>query len=301
MNCLSHRRGYINRVKRLQLLGLFWLLTGSLVHAQVTVEITPAQEQFLPGEPLKVAVRIINLSGQTLNLGADADWLKFGIESREKFVVSELRKPDVQGEFTLESSKAAIKRVDLQPSFDLTRTGHYFVSATVKIKEWGQDFSSRPATFDIIQGAKLWQQEFGLPPKSGQSTQTPEVRKYALQQANYLKQLKLYLQITDATESRIIKVFPIGGMISFSRPEPQLDAQSNLHVLWQVGARAFAYRVITPDGEVIIRRTYDYIGSRPRLATSEDGSVVVQGGVRHETADDLPSRETPPPTTPPAP
>lgn len=272
-------------------MSLAWLLTPVVLQAQVTVEIQPEQEQFLQGEPLPVAVRITNLSGRSLVLGVDTDWLTFSVESREGFMVSELQKLPVVGEFTLDSSKAAVKRLDLLPGFDFGRPGHYSVTATVKVKEWNQDFTSKPKTFDIIQGAKLWQQEFGVPPQADRQNEIPEVRKYALQQANYLKKLKLYVQITDATESKIIKVFSLGPMISFSQPEPKLDKLSNLHVLWQTGANSFTYRVVNPDGEVILKQTHVYRGTRPRLAVNELGNIVVVGGGRRETLADFPPKE----------
>ena len=55
--------------------------------AQVRVEVTLDQEQFLPGEALPAAVRITNRSGQTLHLGGQADWLTFSVESRDGFIV----------------------------------------------------------------------------------------------------------------------------------------------------------------------------------------------------------------------
>ena len=64
-------------------LGLWLLLlaaTLSPVSAQVTVELTPEQEQFLPAESLVVAVRITNRSGQNLRLGQGEDWLTFSVE-----------------------------------------------------------------------------------------------------------------------------------------------------------------------------------------------------------------------------
>src|SRR6266404_7912813 len=99
------------------------LLAASLVPvwAQVTVEVTQQQEQFLPGESLPTAVRITNRSGQTLRLGGEEDWLTFSIESREGTVVSKTGDAPVVGEFTLESSKVATKRVDLTPYFSLTQ------------------------------------------------------------------------------------------------------------------------------------------------------------------------------------
>jgi hypothetical protein len=276
-------------MKMLRLGLAVWLLSRLALSAQVKIEVVPEQDQFLPGETLTVAARVSNLSGQSLELGGEPDWLTFSVESRDGLVVAELAKAPVQGEFTLDSSKVAIKRVDLAPCFNLTRPGRYTVTAAVRIRAWNQEFSSKPRSFDIIQGAKLWEQEFGLPQPGNQS---PEVRKYVLQQANYLRQLKLYIRITDLADTRVFRVFAIGPMISFSQPQPQVDKSSNLHVLWQTGARAFAYRVINPDGDVIVRQTYDLIGSRPRLQFGEEGKVIVHGGARRVTRDDLPAPET---------
>src|SRR5215813_6939117 len=111
----------------------FWLgiLLVSIVSgsAQVTVEVTQEQQQFLPGEELKAVVRITNLSGQTLHLGGEDDWLTFALESREGTVVPKVGEAPVLGEFVLESSKVAIKRVDLAPYFSLAQPGRYQIVA----------------------------------------------------------------------------------------------------------------------------------------------------------------------------
>jgi hypothetical protein len=73
--------------------------------AQVTVEVTMAQEQFLPGEALPVAVKITNRSGQLLHLGTEANWLTFSVESADGFVVIKNSEVPVLGEFELESSQ----------------------------------------------------------------------------------------------------------------------------------------------------------------------------------------------------
>jgi hypothetical protein len=279
---------------------LFASLAGAL--AQITVEVMPAQDQYLPDEELSVAVHITNLSGQSLNLGADNTWLKFSVESKDGFIISKLGDVPVQGAFTLDSSKVAIKRVDLAPCFSLTRSGHYLVTATLRIPGWDQEFISSPATFDIIDGASLWEQNFGVPAAAGASPAggEPEVRKYTLQQANYLKHLKLYLRVSDADNSRVFRVQPLGDMVSFSQPEPQVDRDSNLHVLWQTGARGFAYRVVNPAGDIIVRQTYDYTTTRPRLRENEEGRIMVSGGMRRYMHDDLPAGEIPVPPSPPA-
>jgi hypothetical protein len=267
----------------------FLLATLVRLSAQVTVEVVLEQEQFLPGEALPAAVKIRNHSGQTLRMGREAHWLTFSVESRDGFVVIKSGEAPVTGEFTLESSQVATKRVDLAPYFSLTRPGRYSIIATARIMEWNGEATSPPKSFDIINGAKLWSHDFGVPPAAGATNQPPEIRRYTLQQANYLrKQLRLYLRLTDESESKVLKVVSIGALVGFSQPEPRVDQRSHLHLLYQNGARAFSYTVINPDGEIIIRQTHEYIGSRPRLQTDKDGKVSVVGGVRRVTNDDLP-------------
>lgn len=271
------------------------------VSAQVTAEVTLEQEQFLGGEALPAAVRVTNRSGQTLHFGSEPDWLTFLVESRDGFIVVKNGEVPVLGEFTLESSKVATRHVDLAPYFALPRPGRYHVTATVRVKEWDATLTTQPKSFDIIQGAKLWSQDFGVPAAAGVTNQLPEVRKYTLQQANYLRtQLRLYLRLTDAAESKVIKVFSLGPMVSFSQPEPQLDQFSNLHLLYQNGARSFSYIVVTPDGDVVVRQTHEYANSRPRLQIDRDGKFVVAGGMRRVSSNDVPAPKSPPEEVKPA-
>ncbi|MCU0784409.1 MAG: arrestin family protein [Verrucomicrobia bacterium] len=271
-------------------LGLLLLTPLTPLPAQVVVEVTIEQEQFLPGETLPVAVKIKNRSGQTLHMGREADWLTLSVESRDGLVVAKSGEAPVTGEFTVESSQVATKQVDLSPYFALTRPGRYSVIATVRIKEWDGQATSAPKPFDIINGAKLWSQDFGVPAVAGATNQPPEIRRYTLLQANYLrKQLRLYLRLTDDSEGRVFKVVTIGPLVGLSRPEQQVDQFSHLHVLYQNGAHTFSYTVINPDGEIIVRQTHDYVSSRPRLRPGKDGRIVVAGGARRVTDNDLPA------------
>jgi hypothetical protein len=273
-------------------LGLCLGLWGAAllsVSAQVTVEVTQDQDQFLPSEALPTAVRITNRSGQSLRLGREQDWLTFSLQSHGDEVVPKMGEVPVVDEFVLDSSKVATKRVDLAPYFSLNHSGHYSVTATVRIKDWNQEITSPPRNFDVIEGARLWEQEIGVPNSTEPTNATPEVRKFILQQANYLKaQLRLYLRLTDASGSKTFRVFAIGPMVSFSHPEPQVDKFSNLHLLYQDGAHTFRYTVVNPDGEILACRIYDYVDKRPRLQPDEDGKIFVTGGVRRITPSDVP-------------
>jgi hypothetical protein len=266
------------------------LLAGSLgsVSAQISVEVVQEQQQFLEGEALPVAVRITNRSGQTLHLGAEPDWLTFSVESSDGLIVSKLGEVPVTGEFVLDSSKMATKRVDLAPYFAVRHQGSYSIIAGLHMKQWGQDIFSAPKTFEVINGAKMWEQEIGVPQPGGAGA--PEARKYILQQANYIKgHLRLYLRVTDA-DGKALKVVPIGPMVSFGRPDPpQIDNLSNLHVLYQNGPFSFSYTVFNPNGELVTRQVHNYTTTRPRLVANGDGEIVVKGGERRVTANDVPA------------
>lgn len=262
--------------------------------AQVTVEVVLDQEQFLPSEAVPVAVKITNRSGQPLHLGAEPNWLTFNVESADGLIVVKNAEVPVIEEFDLGSSQVATKRVDLAPYFGLARPGRYRVVATVRIKDWHAETPSAPKNFDVITGAKLWSQDFGVPIPAGATNRSPEVRKYTLQKANYLRtQLRLYVEVSDPAEAEVYKVVNIGKMVSFSNPEKQLDRYSNLHVLWQSGAAHFTYAVVNPDGALLRQEIYDYVSARPRLTMTDDGMVSVFGGVRRIQPEPMPMVKSP--------
>ena len=253
--------------------------------AQLVVEVVVDRDQFLRNESLPVKVRVTNRSGQPLRLGVDNEWLSFAVEGHDTGTVTKTAEVPVKGEFTLESSQVATRQVDLSPCYDLSQPGRYTITATVRIKEWNDETTSRPRRIEIVRGTKLWEQEFGVPTESG----FPETRRFILQQANYQKQLKLYLRVTDLSDNKVFRVFPLGSLVSFSQPEAKLDRSSELNTLFQTGARSFLFYVIRPDGEIAIRQTYDYTTTRPTLRSNDEGRIFISGGVRRLTPNDIPT------------
>ena len=278
---------------------LSWLaVVVGQASAQVTVEVVLDQEQFLRDESLPVEVRVTNRSGQDLQLG-QADWLTFSIERKDGRYVPQTGRVPVGDAFTLESSQVAKRRLDLMPYFELSEPGSYQVTARVTIGQWNQEVVSSPKPFDIIRGLRIWQQDVGVPAVSG-APEAPEVRRYVLVQAHTFKRLMLYLRLTDLTDLKVHRMVVLGQLVSFSQPEAQVDKQSNLHVLFQTGARAFLYHMISPRGNVLIRETHDYIGSRPVLASDKAGKIIVSGGQRRPTSSDIPRSPPEAPTATPA-
>lgn len=260
------------------------------VSAQVTVDLRAEQEQFVRDEPLPVRLRITNRSGQPLKLGQGKDWLRFDVSRQDGTSVGRISDFAPTGEFELASGEAGTKEFDLTPHFDLSQPGRYQVMATLRIKQWDREVVSKPLTFEIARGAKIWEQDFGVP----DSGEPPEARRYALLQAMYRKRLQLYLRISDLAENVVYKLVPLGPLVSFARPEAQLDGSSRVYVLFQTGARRFIFHLINPDGSIARREIYDLANSRPRLTLDRKGKIIVAGGERVVTPQDIP----PPPPTP---
>ena len=266
------------------------VLAAWTARAQVSVQLATDQDEFLPGESVPLAVKITNASGQLMHFGDDASWLTFNVESADGFIVERNSPVPVTGPFDLESSQMATKYVDIAPYFIISRPGRYQVTATLAVKQWSTEVSSKPKTFDVISGVKLWSQDFGVPTAAG----VPEMRRFTLEEANFLReQLRLYVQLSDISESHLYRVFALGPMVSFGQPEQQVDRLSRLHVLWQTGAQTFSYALVGADGTLLQQDTYDNFNSRPHLTVDDSGNVTVTGGTRRAKAGDVPSVKMP--------
>lgn len=280
------------------------LAAAGTASAQVTVEVLFDEPEFLRDESMVVRVRVTNRSGRPLQLGQSNDWLSFSVQAADGTAVLRLADPPVAGAFTLASAQSATKTVNLMPCYDFPGPGRYAVSASVRIPQWEGEITSPPATFHIIRGSKLLEEECGVPAPAG----PPEMRKYALLRATGLRQQRLYVRVTDAAEQKVFRVVPLGPVVSFGRPEVRVDGSSILHLLFQNGPRSFLYGAITPDGAWQSRLTFDYGETRPTLRVTGQGRVVVSGGVRRVTPADLPAagaaspvgeNPAPPPAAPP--
>jgi hypothetical protein len=204
--------------------------------------------------------------------------------------VKQLKAPDVVGEFDLPNGSRARKIVNLAEAYDLRSFGRYLITAEVHVPEWGEAFTNpRPKPIGIATGVTMWERTFGVPDEK--SGARPEMRKFQLLQANHRKQLSIYVRVTDETEAHTYALSVLGRLVSFSKPEPQMDRFSNLHVLYQDASHTFRYFMITPDGMILARQTWAIGESRPAMTVNSEGRISVTGGVRRVSASDLPPPE----------
>ncbi len=271
---------------------LAWLAVVSTVRgdASLSAEIRIDEPVFLPGEDLPAGLRLVNLSGRPVKYAATPDWVTFFVERPGGSAVIQRAELEPTDEFTLESATAGTREWNLASAFDLTTPGTYSISAQVRVPDAGVTLFAPPQTVLVSPGMTLSETTFGRPAPEGGH----EVRKYTLIQANRKRDLRLYVSVADEAGLRPWKVTSLERLLSFSRPEHQLDRESNLHIILQSGAREFSYFTVNPDGELIGRQRHMLIpGSRPRLAAGTNGLVTVAGGARVPLPTDLPP--APPP------
>src|SRR5688572_29756810 len=272
------------------LLAALWLVAPLGLWAQLRVELSFDQETYLPQEPMNAIVQIYNSSGQKLRLGRDAEWLSFSIESVDGRIVKQIKVPDVVGEFDLPNGSRARKIVNLAEAYDLRTFGRYLITAEVHVPEWGEAFTNpRAKPIGIATGVTMWERTFGVP--DVKTDARPEMRKFQLLQANHRKQLSLYARVTDESEAHTYALTVLGPLLSFSKPEPQMDRFSNLHVLYQDASHTFRYFMITPDGMLLSRQTWALGDSRPAMTVNSEGRISGTGGAGRVSASDLPPPE----------
>lgn len=262
------------------------VLAGTLAvvaRAQVNVEVVLEQEQYLRSESLPVRIRISNDSGRALRLGEAPEWLAITITEESGKQVLKTGEVPLAKPFTIEPAKTVSLRTDLMPYFDLGNVGHYTLNLKMKVPQINEELTAKPKSFDIVSGVTLWEKDVGVP-----GTEPLVTRHYALQQATFFKQQRLYVRVADATGAHVLKVISLGQSFSFSKPETMVDNVSHLHVLFRNNQETFFYGIITTDGDLIIRHTYAFAPGAPRLRAEADGRVVVAGGQRKILLSDLP-------------
>lgn len=311
--CLRLGCSYTGTMRFLVTLGLAcFTFSGGLAQtprplpakATVELQISLPRTLLLPGEPIEVEVAMRNSSGRTLVFSPNDDWLDMDVYSITSRVgdgarVVQFKPVLVEEAFKLESAKAVRTKVDISTAFHLMRPGRYKLTASAGYTGGGGVRAiAEPVIFHITSGAKLWEQEFGVRVEGEGQTET---RKYLLQRLTSEKDLRLYATVTDSTGATIIRQVPLGRAAGNDSPQGKLDRLNYLHVLHHTGPRLFTHTVVSPNGELLRRETYESPAGAPRpgLRVEEDGRVTISSAERVPRSDDLPAFQPAP--TPAAP
>lgn len=253
------------------LLLLLFLFQGQS-WGQLNVDIQLGRRQFIPHEPVPLALRLTNRAGKELLLHGDGrtSWLNVVIVDQGGNPIA----PYAGGGLNFQAAKvpvgrAVAKQLDLNSLFPLASYGKYTVYTVVTLPT-GESFQSSRKTFDITKGRTLYEQRVGL----GAKARDYRLISFAPGRVSYL-----YFQAELVDERRVVLTYPIGELLQHKKPQVTVDRAGDLHVLYLAAPDRHVHVLINSQGQVSKRTIYQRGASGdPRLVPFANGEIKVAGG-----------------------
>jgi len=271
---------------------LLLVLLAHPLRAQVQVDISLGRNLFILGEVIPVTVTVTNLTGNDLDLidSGINKWFGFEVETADGRPL-----PPRDGDYgntpvQLGAGQKIARTVNITPLFPVDEFGGYRVRACIYLAQ-GNRFSKSPAlNFDVTEGRQVWQKTVGVPdgfPGAG-GTRTISLLVHHLPQSK-----QLYLRIED-TQGGVRKcMHKLGRILSPTIPDVQLDDKNRIHVLQNSAPKVFLYSNIGLEGEVLDRKAFNELTTRPTLRRSNDGAIQIVGGQVYDPTAKPPEQSLP--------
>lgn len=276
-------------------LGLLALVLAAVctpaASAQVQVDISLKRNLYIRYEPILATVTVTNLTGSELSLADDGPQRWFGIQVE----TLDGRPIPPVGEYSnqpleLGPQQKISRTVNITPLFPISEFGGYRVRATIFVHQSGRHFTSPSLNFEVTDGRMMWQKTVGVPegtPGAGTS------RTVTLLSHRLPESTQLYIRIEDPQAGRIYCTHQLGKFLSFGNPNVMLDRQNQIHILQNSAPKVFFYSKIGLNGEVLDRKSYNELSTRPALRRGSDGSVLVVGGQPYDPKAAAPEQSLP--------
>lgn len=270
-----------------------WLSVGALLGKGLKIQLIAEFREYLPGEALHCKLRIKNISDQPVILGQHPDWIKFTVFDTDLKPVLRRDVPPPGDVFIVPGMRVTEKYFKLGPYFNLSEQGRYSIQAHVHVREWKQTIQANAVQVRVIQGLPIMSLSQGISDPL-RKNQPPEIRKFTLVRKRNEGRIHLYLRVAEEEGKRVYNVLPLGGMVSFAKPEFYLDKSGRAHAMFQNGSRSYLYCVADISGNLLKRQTHEiYRSKRPAFALDDRGELVVRGGRRVADASDIPRSKRP--------
>ncbi len=252
-------------------------------HGQIQLDIKFVRLQYIAYEPVIATVGITNLAGRDIDLSDNDEqkWFGFEITGSEGQPIAESTRKLVQPSLRIEAGKRVTQKINLTPLYAVHDLGTYHVRAYLHFADLNRFFYSPRKVFEITDARPIWQRTVGIPPEVSASGNT---RTYSLLMNRFPNYTGLYVRVEDKDTGIVYATESLGHIISMDEPQAQLDRENQLHVLYCSAPRSWAYTRIGLNGEVLARSSFLEAKTRPRLAQSPGGDVVVKGGISQQVA-----------------
>jgi hypothetical protein len=258
--------------------------------AQVVVDIFFKRSLYMRYEPIMCAVTITNQSGRALDLSDTLrnKWFGFQIETTDGRPLPPVN-PDYHNEpMRIEAGQKLTRVINLAPIYPLSEFGTYRVRAAVFSPEIGRYFISPKFNIEITEGRTLWQQSVGVPPGAGEGT----TRTYTLLAHRLPNHTMLYLRVEDRDAGIVFCTTQIGRFISFGKPDVEIDAASQIHILQNSAPKTYLYSHFDVNGKILKQQGYQVFNTRPYLI-KKDNLIAVIGGVPFNANEKAPEQKMP--------
>ncbi len=265
-----------------QFTGLLFLGLGFIPASwgQVDIELKTNRKYYISYEAIELTITLRNNSGNTLRFGAKRETggrLNCIVTDERGFRVKELQKQAINPVSGLVLPAGGTKELTLtvNRSYNMAKVGHYRIRTQLSHPRLLQDYLSGEVAVDVKSGAPVFTRDIGVPTSDDKPIQR---RKCVLLDFRAEKVSIYCLKIED--DKFVYCLERLGAHTVGDRPQIQIDARSQIHILVQIRSRLFRYWVYSINGK--LKQSADYrpsARSLPRLQRDPDiGRVMVIGG-----------------------
>jgi hypothetical protein len=256
--------------------------------AQLGIELKLDRQYYLSYEVVSATVTLRNYTGNTLIFGGTGpgekgSFLHFLMRrgSEKLMPVTQGAKP--LGDLILGAGETRRVTLVLNDLYNLQPDGKYVVSAQIGHFRLPQDYRSAEQHFEVSRGTMVWNRTVGVP--GADAAARIESRQVSLLLLRERLGSVYCLRIEN--EQMVFAVIRLGAQFMGSAPEIDIDAVSNIHVLFQLRSRLFAHRVYDCRGRVREDKHFLMEKTVPHLyRDAELGRIMVQGGSPWNKKDD---------------
>ena len=273
-------KGLMQRVFLAGFLFCLVCLQALECHAQIGIKLETDRRKYLQYEPIRTRVLLRNYSANTLVFGGkrrkQGGSLHFEILPDEH---TNARKIDPAAEPTADLILGAGETRELvlvlNSLYEMQQEGVYRITARLGHPRLPNDYRSEAVTVEVRAGLPIWNRVVGM--SATDPTSPIQSRKASLLSFHEDAGDLYCLRVED--DEMVYGVVRLGARLGGVDPECDVDGVSNIHVLFQIRPRLYAYRVYDLDVRLKQEKYYLPTDSNPRLVRDPSiGRIMVTGG-----------------------
>ena len=231
------------------LLGLFSL------YAQLDISVSTGKKQYLQYEAILLKINLTNNSGRVIDFGGKKGLINLQVNNQNNNSLQPLNgKPvNLASKLVLQPGTTQSLEVQLNQFFDISQVNKYSVYVKAKHQLFNE-FSLRnktPGTFKVSNGVSELRKNFGVSQKQA-GKEVIKTRFYEI--LSFIKGSKRYMSLKIEDKRYVYAIQELGVLIRGIPIQHKVDSFSNIHLVFNIGAKVFKYVVFSADGEEMQRR-----------------------------------------------